>query len=43
MLWPASEVDGLYGRGLVQYGGTVGRIGTELCADVRWRVDQICS
>jgi hypothetical protein len=34
----------LYGSGLVQYAGTSGgtgsRIGTELSADVRWRVDQ---
>ena len=43
MLWRASNTDGLYGSGLVQYpstnGGTGNHIGTELSADVRWRVD----
>ncbi len=43
-LWRASKTDGLYGSGLVQYAntnkGTSDRIGTELSADVRWRVDQ---
>ncbi len=42
-LWRASNTDGLYGSGLVQYpgtnGGTGSRIGTELSADIRWRVD----
>ena len=43
-LWRASTSDGLYGSGMVQYAGTnkTGsiRVGTELSADVRWRVDQ---
>ena len=43
-LWRASNTDGLYGSGLVQYAntnkGTSDRVGTELSADIRWRVDQ---
>ena len=43
-LWRASMTDGLYGSALVQYANTSGhtgsRIGTELSADVRWRIDQ---
>ncbi len=43
-LWRASNTDGLYGSGLVQYAntnkGTSDRVGTELSADVRWRIDQ---
>ena len=43
-LWRASNTDGLYGSGLVQYPntnrGTGNRIGTELSSDVRWRVDR---
>ena len=43
-LWRASNTDGLYGSGLVQYAntnkGTSDRIGTELSADIRWRVDR---
>jgi hypothetical protein len=44
-LWRASTHDGLYGSGLVQYANTnraAGgkRVGTELSADVRWRIDQ---
>ncbi len=43
-LWRASTSDGLYGSGMVQYANTnkVGgtRVGTELFADIRWRVDQ---
>jgi hypothetical protein len=45
-LWRASQTDGLYGSGMVEYAGTNGtkitgsRVGTELSADVRWRVDQ---
>jgi hypothetical protein len=43
-LWRASNTDGLYGSGLVQYAntnaGTGSRIGTELSADIRWQVDR---
>ena len=43
-LWRASNTDGLYGSGLVQYAntnkGTSDQVGTELSADLRWRVDQ---
>ncbi len=43
-LWRASVADGLYGSGMSQYAGTNkvsgSRIGSELSADVRWRVDQ---
>jgi hypothetical protein len=43
-LWRASTSDGLYGSGMVQYAGTnkTGsiRVGTELSADIRWRVDE---
>jgi hypothetical protein len=43
-LWRASTTDGLYGSGMVQYANTAkpgsGRIGTELSADVRWRINQ---
>ena len=43
-LWRASSSDGLYGSGLVEYANTNNvsgaRVGTELSADVRWRVDQ---
>jgi hypothetical protein len=43
-LWRASTSDGLYGSGLVEYANTNkvtgNRVGTELSADVRWRVDQ---
>ena len=43
-LWRASATDGLYGSGMVQYANTnkVGgnHIGTELSADVRWRIDE---
>lgn len=43
-LWRASRADGLYGSGMVQYANTNkvsgSRIGTELSADIRWRVDQ---
>jgi hypothetical protein len=43
-LWRASASDGLYGSGLVQYAntnkGSGTRIGTELSADVRWRIDR---
>ena len=43
-LWRASDTDGLYGSGMVQYANTNkvtgSRVGTELSADVRWRVDQ---
>jgi hypothetical protein len=43
-LWRASATDGLYGSGMVQYAGTSKatgmRIGTELSADVRWRIDR---
>lgn len=42
-LWRASGTDGLYGNGMVLYPGTnkvsAARIGSELSADVRWRVD----
>jgi hypothetical protein len=42
-LWRASSSDGLYGSGLVQYANTNkvsgARVGSELSADVRWRVD----
>jgi len=43
-LWRASTADGLYGSGMVQYANTSKatgpRVGTELSADIRWRVDQ---
>jgi hypothetical protein len=43
-LWRASTSDGLYGSGLVEYANTNkvtgNRVGTELSADVRWRIDQ---
>ena len=43
-LWRASNSDGLYGSGLVQYANTNkvsgARVGTELSADIRWRVDR---
>jgi hypothetical protein len=43
-LWRASSTDGLYGSGMTEYPGTnkvTGmRVGTELSADVRWRVNQ---
>jgi hypothetical protein len=43
-LWRASITDGLYGSGMVQYPGTAKvtgmRVGTELSADVRWRVNR---
>jgi hypothetical protein len=43
-LWRASDSDGLYGSGMVMYAGTNkvsgSQIGTELSADVRWRVDR---
>jgi hypothetical protein len=43
-LWRASDTDGLYGSGMVMYPGTNKvsgmRIGTELSADVRWRVER---
>lgn len=43
-LWRASATDGPYGSGMVQYANTAkpggARIGTELSADVRWRVNQ---
>lgn len=43
-LWRASSADGLYGSGMVQYANTnkvsASRVGTELSADVRWRIDQ---
>jgi hypothetical protein len=43
-LWRASSSDGLYGSALVEYANTNkvsgSRVGTELSADVRWRIDQ---
>jgi hypothetical protein len=43
-LWRASMTDGLYGSAMVQYANTANtggsRIGGELSADVRWRIDQ---
>jgi hypothetical protein len=43
-LWRASTTDGLYGSAMVQYANTnkngSSRVGTELSADVRWRVNQ---
>lgn len=43
-LWRASNTDGLYGSGMVMYTNTNkptgSRVGTELSADIRWRVDQ---
>jgi hypothetical protein len=43
-LWRASTTDGLYGSGMVEYANTSkatgSRVGTELSADVRWRIDQ---
>jgi hypothetical protein len=43
-LWRASTTDGLYGSGMTMYPGTArvsgARVGTELSADVRWRVNQ---
>jgi hypothetical protein len=42
--WRASTTDGLYGSGLVEYANTYKAtsswVGTELSADVRWRIDQ---
>jgi len=43
-LWRASTTDGLYGSGMAEYSntnkGTGSQIGTELSADIRWRIDQ---
>jgi len=43
-LWRASNTDGLYGIAMVQYANTNkvtgSRVGTELSADIRWRIDQ---
>ena len=43
-LWRASTSDGLYGSAMVEYTNTNkvsgARIGTELSADVRWRIDR---
>ena len=43
-LWRASSSDGLYGSAMVEYAGTNkvsgSRVGTELSADVRWRINQ---
>ena len=43
-LWRASSSDGLYGSAMVEYTNTNkvsgARVGTELSADIRWRVDQ---
>ena len=43
-LWRASATDGLYGSGMALYPGTNKHggmsAGTELSADVRWRIDQ---
>jgi hypothetical protein len=43
-LWRASTTDGLYGSGMTQYPNTArvsGRqVGTELSADIRWRINQ---
>jgi hypothetical protein len=43
-LWRASTTDGLYGSGMSEYPGTAKvtgrRVGTELSADVRWRLNQ---
>jgi hypothetical protein len=43
-LWRLSSTDGLYGSGMSEYTGTNkvsgSRVGTELSADIRWRVDQ---
>jgi hypothetical protein len=43
-LWRASTTDGLYGSGMTEYPGTnktTGvRVGTELSADVRWRLNE---
>jgi len=43
-LWRASTTDGLYGSGMVMYANTnkvTGvQIGSELSADIRWRVNQ---
>jgi hypothetical protein len=43
-LWRQSTADGLYGSAMVEYANTQkvsgARIGTELSADVRWRINQ---
>ncbi len=43
-LWRASTRDGLYGSGMTEYPGTAKvtgvRVGTELSADVRWRLNE---
>ena len=43
-LWRASTSDGLYGSGMSEYANTNkvtgSRVGTELFADVRWRIDR---
>jgi hypothetical protein len=43
-LWRVSNSDGLYGSAMVEYANTNkvtgSRVGTELSADVRWRVDR---
>lgn len=43
-LWRASSSDGLYGSGMTEYAGTnkvTGMfVGSELSADVRWRIDR---
>ena len=43
-LWRASTTDGLYGSGMTEYPGTnkvTGvRVGTELSADIRWRLNE---
>jgi hypothetical protein len=43
-LWRASTTDGLYGSGMTEYPGTAKvtgrRVGTELSADVRWRLNE---
>jgi hypothetical protein len=43
-LWRASTSDGLYGSGMVRYANTAkpgdAHVGTELSADVRWRINQ---
>ena len=43
-LWRVSATDGLYGSALVEYANTNkvtgARIGSELFADIRWRIDQ---
>lgn len=43
-LWRVSSADGLYGSAMVEYANTSkvtgSRVGTELSADVRWRIDR---